>query len=145
MKLLKLLSVMAFALFLFIGCGSGGSGGSDSSSSGEIGKDCIDVSGTWSVVQKIDASECGEGKYTEYGTAIVVQNGCNVTLGDDAAGTVSGNKITGTSSWSEGDGTVYENFTLTVSGDSFSGSSTMTYRESGFSCSGTSTITGTKQ
>jgi hypothetical protein len=137
---LCLIGVIALGLMAIVGTGGGGGG------DGGTGE-CVDVSGTWSTTEVVDDTGCGGIIYTEYNTYTVTQNGCNITVipsdGGSFSGTVSGNQINWSGSWQEGGGTVTANISLTISGDSLSGSSSWTWSD-GYSCPGTTQITGTR-
>jgi len=107
---------------------------------------CVNVAGAWNTTEVVDATNCGEGIYTEYETLIVTQDGCNFTAIDSSgtySGTVQGNQISWTGSYYDY-GWVTYTVTLTISGNSLSGSSSWTWTDGYYSCSGTSQITGTR-
>jgi hypothetical protein len=152
MKLLKkkrMLMVLAGIsllglVFLGFGC-DGGGGGGDAAGGG--GATCEDVSGTWWITAEVDATDCGEGIYTEEDIYVITQDDCNITITDSAggtySGTVDGNQINWTASWEEDGGTVTAEISLTISGNSLSGSASWTWTNGVDSCSGTTQITGT--
>jgi len=111
---------------------------------------CSDVSGTWSGTETVDLTNCGPNIFTETYTFTVTQNGCNLVFEYDddniAYAVLNGNKTTFTTTWYEDGGTVKVTgiYTLTFSGNSYTGSSTMTV-SGPRSCSGSSTEFGSKQ
>jgi hypothetical protein len=109
----------------------------------------INYSGTWSTYEVIDGSSCGVGYYSETGTSTIQQNGNSLTITDDegniGSGTISGNNATIKITWYEEDDIfVTAVYSITLSGNSFSGTGNLTATGSFGSCPGTSTITGTK-
>ena len=144
---LCIVSVIAFGLITIVGSGGGGGGGSPTPDP-TPDPTCVDVSGTWNTTELVNGTDCGDGTYTNYNEFTVTQSGCNITVDAGAygthSGTVNGSQITYTGSYPEEGGTTTINVNLTVSGNSLSGSSTWTWRN-GTSCSGTTQISGTKQ
>ena len=141
---LCLIGVIALGLMAIVGTGGGGGGDGGTAPPGT----CVDVSGTWSTTEVVDDTGCGGPIYTEYNTYTVTQNGCNITVmpsdGGSFSGTVSGSQINWSGTWQEGGGTVTATISLTISGNSLSGSSSWTWQEDGYSCSGTTQITGSR-
>ena len=147
---------MVFSLALFSGgiqgcdTGGGGGGGGDDDGGG-CATPTVDITGSWDVVQDVDATGCNEGNYIEYETYTATQSGNNVTVtvsstGAAYSGTICGNVVTATVNYPEDGGTVTENITLTFSadGNSFQGTSSWTWTDGVDSCSGTTVIDGTR-
>lgn len=109
-----------------------------------------DLTGTWSISETVDATACGEGIYDDDYTAAVVQNGntLSVTIGGLVFnGTISGSRVSWTGSFPEDGGTTtITSMTLTVdpAGDALSGSSTWRWTDGVDTCSGTTTVAGSK-
>ncbi len=107
-----------------------------------------DVTGTWrfiSVVTSTSDDECDDG--VDIATISVVQEGSTVRLVGLLEATINDRTIR----WSnllipDGEGTSRSSASLTVSADyqSFTGTESWSYSESGFSCTGTSEIRGTR-
>ena len=139
---------LASCCSLAIGCSS-----SDSTPPPPPLEDPIgDVSGTWSTLEVFTSStsECND---TNSDTVDVAHDGVSNTLtitsqtsSASLNGTISGNQVTWTGSVPYADGTLtYSPATITVAPDcsSFEGTTNWSYAETdGFSCTGTSTITG---
>jgi len=109
--------------------------------------DCEDVMGSWSITEVSDETDCDGGIYTYHYTATITQDDCDITVtiaGESYSGEVDGDDIEWTGSYSEGGGTTTTTISLTVSGDSVSGTASWTWTDGFDSCSGTSTITGSK-
>lgn len=140
------LFLMGVAMFLFtaISCGGGGDGGGNNDDT------CVDVAGKWEMTEVVDATNCGEGTYTEYTTYTVTQNGCNITVvpGSNTDlrfnGTVKGNHISWTGSWPEEGGTTTAKINVTINADSISGSASWSWTDGTERCSGTTQLTGTR-
>lgn len=82
---------------------------------------CVDVSGDWNTEQYYNATSCGEGTWTWYGSGTMVQDGCSGVFtdddGDSFSGTISGNTVTMSGYWYYEGLRVYESGTLTISSD----------------------------
>jgi hypothetical protein len=122
------------------GCGGGGGGGGNGA-----GQTPADVSGTWDTTENVDATDCGDGVYTESGTYTVTQDGANITVADAFGnvftGNVDGNYISWTGSYPDAGGTTTITLNLTISGNTFSGSASWTW-VGNVTCSGTTQISG---
>jgi hypothetical protein len=137
---------LASCCSLAIGCSS-----SDSTPAPPLEAPIGDVSGTWSTLEVFSSSisECND---TNADTIDVTHDGVSNTLtmksqtsGASLNGTISNNVVTWTGSVPYADGTLtYSPATVTVAPDcsSFQGSANWSYSETGFSCTGTSTISG---
>lgn len=91
---------------------------------------------------------CGSGETDSY-YASVLQSGCNLTVsirGNTFTGGMNGSSLCWSGSYpDEGGTTTITSLTATVSGNSLSGSSTWSWSGGGYSCSGSATFTGTMQ
>lgn len=153
MKLqLKVFMPVLFSLILFftLSCGSGG------------GEDCedstVDISGTWTITETTSTSSsfcAGDDGVTRTITVTVVQSGSNITVtvgsdGGELAGAVfSGSICADISDWSgsyEDDGgtTTVTGADITATDTSFTGTTTWTFTDGTNSCTGTTTLTGTR-
>ena len=106
---------------------------------------CIYVSGTWSVTAYVDASNCGDGRYTSRYRYRFHQNGCSIEVSTNTGtyfGTVNGNNIRWTGSYPEDGGITTSQVNLTVSGDYLSGTDSWSWTDGSHTCRGTSDITG---
>lgn len=108
------------------------------------------VSGNWSVTYSDDNTACGEGVIEGQATLTIVQTGNTLTVTAEGivfTGTLSGTTGTWSGSYPEDNGVTTEEFTVEFSlggtQDTFEGGSTWTWTGVG-SCSGTSTIMGTR-
>jgi hypothetical protein len=119
---------------------------------GQEATNCADVAYAWSIREDVDATDCGEGKYTEYHTYCVTQAGCALTITKGVGifdGEINGYELTFSGDYEEDEGETSFNVTATISqdGNSLDGSSEWDWDdgEDGFyNCSGTSEITGTR-
>jgi len=127
------------------GADTGGGGGSDGG--GGTTGDVPDVSGSWTVDETVDGSDCGEGTTTDSYTIAVTQNGTQLTVtseGDTFTGTLSGNTLSWTGSYAEDGGTTTIttlSITLDASGNNGSGTAAWTWTDGTETCSGTTEIT----
>ena len=107
------------------------------------------VAGNWSVSYTDDATGCGEGITTGTLNVAISQTG-NVLLvtieGVVYAGNLNGTQGTWQGSYPEDGGTTTEQFTVTFTNNNtmLNGGSTWTWTDGLGSCSGTSTVTGSK-
>lgn len=137
---------MGLVLFLAAAICCGGGGDGDSHHNGT----CANAAGTWNMTERVDATDCGEGTYTENVTYTVTQSGCNITVvpssnpGLRFSGSINGNKLSWQGSWPEDDGTTTAKISATIDGDSISGSSSWSWSDGTDSCNGTTQITGTR-
>lgn len=104
--------------------------------------------GTWSISEVVDASDCGEGIYTTTYSITVTQSGSSISVVTPVgtfSGTVSGNSLSWTGSYPEDGGTTtIDSLTGNLSGSTISGTSSWSWTDGAFSCSGTTTWTGTR-
>ena len=114
---------------------------------------CWRLAGSWRINEQVSSSDpdcAGPGTYT----LSVTQNGTAITVTDSRGaryqGTINGSTLTADTvpfSYAEGIGTTTVTSVVIAiqSNSSITGSSTWHYSESSFSCSGTTSFTGTKQ
>jgi hypothetical protein len=112
---------------------------------------CVDMSGTWSVMQVTDNTLCGGGSAEiDYVTPVVTQVGCNATFYDAATGfgpftiTLVGNSGTWTGSYPEEGGMTTATVNIYASGEILGGWVIWEWSGPGESCSGTTQISGTR-
>ncbi|MBI3188773.1 MAG: fibronectin type III domain-containing protein [Gammaproteobacteria bacterium] len=134
---------ISLGLFL-VACGGGGGGGSVTPA---------DVTGTWSVYEDINNTQCGGSGDTDQYTVTISQSGSSisvVTNDGTFSGTVTGNSL----SWT---GQYYDNYdglwititssSLTISGDTFTGTAYWEARNTQngtLLCSGSTVVSGTR-
>jgi hypothetical protein len=107
----------------------------------------LEVAGTWSITEVVSTSgACSSG--TDTYTATVTQSGTSITVnigGLTYGGTLSGNSLSWSGSYPEDGGTTTTSISLTfASNSSLSGSSSWSWTDGMESCTGTSTISGSK-
>ncbi len=109
-----------------------------------------DINGTWNITEVLTSQAAGCSGVDTYGLN-VVQNGNTATLTDSNGNVfknavLSGNKLTWSGSYPEAPGTTTSNATATIGANcsSLTATATWSYTETGFACSGTSAITGTR-
>ena len=135
---------------------SNGEWDSDTVSITIVSPSCENVAGTWNVTEFWNVgNSCDMSGGAETYPVTVTQNGCNLTINDEGDiyfSTIVGDTFSYTweaSEFNPDDGGtigVVEPTTITVSGNSFTGSSTWDITFNGeLSCSGESTYTGTRQ
>lgn len=140
-----LLSIGLFMVLATAIC-CGGGGDDDSHHTGI----CDDAAGTWNMTEDVDATDCGDGTYTEDVTYTVTQSDCDITVvpgsnpGLSFSGSVNGKKISWSGSWPEEGGTTTAKINTTIDGDSISGSSSWSWSDEMDRCTGTTQITGTR-
>lgn len=143
--------LIGFLLICFgsiFGCGGGGGGGSNP----PVSPAQVDMTGIWQVEEVVDGNCQGTNyPYTEIFIYTGTQEGNTLTMRDttgnrEFTATINGSTISFEDTFPDGDGTITFEFTGTCSSDgqSFSGRALWTYNESGYSCSGTTEFTGTK-
>jgi hypothetical protein len=136
---------------LLAGCGGGSGGDADSGNPSNTPAQ-VDLTGTWQTEEVVSGNCSGEDyPYTEIHVYTGTQQGDTVTMreeaqGIDFTGTVSGYTLSAHTTVPDGSGTLSINFTCACAenGQSFSGSGKWTYQEAGYSCSGTTQVTGTR-
>lgn len=108
-----------------------------------------DISGVWAIEDTSVSQTAGCSDFSTY-DLVVAQSGNAVTVTDAAlnvfTGTLNGNTLTWSGTYPEPPGTVSNNVTITIGATctTLTGTSTWSYTEPGFSCSGTGTATGTR-
>lgn len=109
-----------------------------------------DITGSWSVNEESDATNCGEGiQVKNYTLNVTSQSGSAITYtsnGNTFNGTLAGNKLTSSGSYPEDGGTLTGNTTLTIGStcSDFNGTASWSWTDGIESCAGTSTLTGTR-
>ena len=79
MKKSKLMFLFLFIISLpliFTACGGGGGGGGGPVPSST----CVDVAGTWTTTEQVNATACGQGTFIEHLTYTITQSGCTITV-----------------------------------------------------------------
>ncbi len=146
---LKLTILLTFCIGFLAGCG--GSGGSDGPGATNTPAQ-VDIAGIWQVEETVNGN-CGSTDYPYSGTLAytVTQQNSSVTIRNNLEGTVmqgtlSGYTLTFNGTTPDGDGSITISFTGQCSQDglSFQGTGQWTYAEPGYTCNGTTQITGTK-
>ena len=139
LKAFKIVSVLpVILLIMLVAC---------KSPTSPTGDDCENVAGSWSITEVADETDCGEGINTRYYSAVIIQIDCDITVtmeGVSYDGEVDGHRVEWTGSYPEDGGTTTATINLTVSGNTISGTASWTWSDAYESCSGTSTITGSK-
>ncbi len=145
-RFLLLLSLLPLAA-----CGNGEGGGSGSCDFDSLEAVTVDADGTWCITDTSSSSnfECdGEVQVFEIEVTISGNTITAVTPGGTFTGTISGNEVKWNGSFGEDGGTTTvscADITVSSGGASLSGTSTWSFSDgTGFSCSGTSTVSGTK-
>jgi hypothetical protein len=128
-------------LLSLLACGGGGGGGGG----GDTPVAPANVAGTWNVTETSTSNNCGDPGDPPYSITIA-QSGSNLTVTTPSGvftGSISGNTVRWTGSYPDDGGTTtITSLTATVSGDSFSGSSSWTWAGPGGPCSGSTNFTG---
>jgi hypothetical protein len=128
-------------LLSLLACGGGGGGGGDAPATP------ANVAGTWNVTETSTSNNCGEPVDPPYSITIA-QSGSNLTVTTPSGvftGSISGNTVRWTGSYPEDGGTTtITSLSATVSGNSFSGSSSWSWAGPGSPCSGSTNFTGTR-
>lgn len=109
----------------------------------------LNVAGTWTLQVTEDGTACGDPIENYTTTLTVTQSGNNITVATEVgtfSGTLSGSRLTWSGSYPEDGGITTESVTVTFSGDgnSLQGSSTWSWTDGTFSCTGTTTFSGVK-
>lgn len=117
---------------------------------GDCAEPITDGTGTWTITEVVDGSDCDEGTYTENYTVSVTQSGNSLTVVAPTgtfSGEICGNKVSWSGSYPEDGGTTTATIDLTVSadGNSLNGSVTWSWTDGSDSCAGTSQTTGSRQ
>lgn len=140
--------LFASLIILYIGCNGGSSGGGDQNTNPE---EAADVSGTWQIHEDINDSACvGEPHTsTDNYTITVTQSGKSITVTDEDgnhySGTVNGSTLSWTGSIVEQTGTsTITSMSLTISGNTISGTANWNWNGLAGPCSGTTEVSGTR-
>ncbi len=144
LKKILLFIAAIFGAIVLSSCGGGG--GSD-----DPDDPITDVSGTWSITETMGANTCGNlvGSTDSYSLEATL-SGNNLTVVTPSgtfSGRLDGDQIEWTGSYSESGGvTTIESMDITVaaSGNSLSGTTSWSWTDGFFPCSGSTSITGTR-
>jgi hypothetical protein len=125
-------------------CGGGGGGGGGSGG-GAAGGPPASVGGNWTVTEASTSNTCGDPVNPPYQITIA-QNGSSITVTTPAgtfAGSLNGQVLNWSGSYPDNGGTTTINsLTATVSGSTFSGTSSWTWTDGTKTCGGTTTFSG---
>lgn len=108
------------------------------------------VAGIWSIQAFEDATNCGEGTDSYSLSVRIEQSGNSLTVtidGTDYTGSLTGTTGTWSGSYDEDGGTTSEEYTVTFANanSTLSGGSEWTWSDGASSCSGTVTVTGSRE
>lgn len=142
MKYCKILVITILSTLVLSACGS-----SSSSGGTQLQPPSTDLTGTWTITSGSPSNTCGDTNQSPIGGTVTVSQSGNtissfmVNVGGisvDYSGTISGNSINVSATYSEDAGTVNESFTGTVQADdnTVTGSDTWTWSDGASSCSG---------
>ena len=150
-KKLGWLFTLLTCLSVILSCGGGGGGSDDNNGDDNGAPALVDLSGTWQVNETVDGNCDEDYPYTRILIYTGTQQGNTVTMTDtvenrEIHATLNGYTLKSTYTVPDGDGTLTVSSTVTCSGDgqSFTGEGQWTYNETGYSCTGTTQVTGTK-
>ena len=123
--------------------GAGASGNWSGTAGGGSGN--TGLAGTWSVTSTTGSNTCGDLVGVDYTSTVnITVSGSNVT-GGELSGTVNGNQVSLSGSYPDDGGTTTSNISLTVDGNLFSGTDNWSWTGGGSTCTGTDSLSGTKQ
>lgn len=135
-NIIRWLALIFLIISLLAGC-------NDNSNDGHDRTSCYSVEGTWETVEHVVG--CGKD-FTENKNYTLSQNECRLTVDVDGytfSGSIDHDRITWQGSYPEDDGTTtITALSLAVSGDTISGSSTWHWTDGVDECSGSTTIAG---
>lgn len=147
-------TVLLICVVFLTACGSDSDGGNSSEDNANSDNSAaqVDLTGVWQVEETITGNCSGEDyPYTKISVYTGSQQGNTITLcdqleGTTMTGTLNGYTLSFTTTIPDGSGELTISFTGTCTSDgaSFSGTGEWTYAESGYTCSGTSQLTGSK-
>jgi hypothetical protein len=148
-KFLRFLVLSAFVATL-AACGGGGDG--DDGDGGSGGGGSVDVSGTWTITETMGSNTCGDPVGASFFytlTATLSGNSLTVQVQDGRVfnGTVDGDRVQWSGSYAEDGGTTTIdelNVTVSSDGNSLSGSNAWSWAGGGGTCSGTTSVSGTR-
>ncbi|GMR21139.1 MAG: hypothetical protein BMS9Abin36_1738 [Gammaproteobacteria bacterium] len=149
-KIASFITISLLAVLL-VGCpGGGGGGGGGGDGGGGLQTPIGDLTGTWNISETASSSDPSCSGSASYSLTIT-QSGNTITAtdarGGSFTGTISANQLSWSGSFPDGPGTTtVSSMTATVAAscNSISGNATWSYSETGFSCTGTTTFTGTR-
>lgn len=107
------------------------------------------LSGSWLISEQVDATQCGEGSYSDSYGVVISQSGSELSVTSDGVtyrGSINGNNFSWSGAFDEDGGTTNVTLSGTVAsnGNSLSGSSTWTWSDGTDSCSGTATFSASR-
>jgi hypothetical protein len=129
------------------GNGGGGGGGCSAGATCDSVGGIWSISGFTSVTSESSPGLCDDSRGSWSGSGTISQSGCTLTaviLGESFTGAIDGSSVCWTGSYPDTGGTTTETLSAMVSGNTISGTTTWSWSGAGESCSGTSTFTGTK-
>jgi hypothetical protein len=142
---LVVLAMFAALAILYIGCNSSSSGGAAVVNPEEY----ADVSGTWQISEEVNDSECWGDDHTSYDNyqLSVTQSGNSITVTDQQnnqfTGTVSGNSLSWSGSFQQDGGTLtITSMSLTITGNTITGTANWTWTNGIKTCSGSTRVNG---
>jgi len=109
---------------------------------------CVDVVGKWTITETVGPNDCGDptGPLPEY-EVTMEQRGSIVYVWspwDISNGAIKGDTVTWNTSFYEDGGDTEAAVSITVAGDSLSGSATWTWSDGETTCSGVNTLSGVR-
>lgn len=146
---LRLIFILVVTCFIGIGCSSSDGDGGGTTVQTPTDLEATWVAGTWETTQQVRniCPDFTEDR-TDYETYEITQDGNNITVtnqGNTYYGTVNGNQVSWSGNTQEDGGTTTINsLSLTITGDTFSGTATWTWTDGETTCSGTTQITGNR-
>lgn len=113
------------------------------------GGGAVNLTGSWAVSEQVNATQCGEGTYSDSYAVAITQNGSSLSVTADGAtytGSINGNSFNWSGSFGEDGGTTSVNLSGSVAanGNSLSGSSNWTWSNGSESCGGTTTFSASR-
>lgn len=102
---------------------------------------CANFAGTWAFAGLDDARDCGEGIISDSSDISITQNICNITITTPqrtSEASVSGNTASWSGGYLEDGGITGESSQVIISGNTIRGSSSWTWTDGSYSCSGVS-------
>jgi len=148
-RIYRMVLITFIALFTIALYSCGGSDGDGGSVTNQTPTEATWVAGTLETTQQVRniCPDFTEDR-TDYETYEITQDGNDITVtnqGNTYYGTVNGNQISWSGNMQEDGGTTTINsLSLTITGDTFSGTATWTWTDGETTCSGTTQITGNR-
>jgi hypothetical protein len=152
-RMMRLDNILILMFLLFFSACGGGGGGNDGSSSSQSVAPAADLTGTWAEQGTVNGNCAGDSYPSdENNTLEVSQSGSQLQViysstGTTLTGTISGATVAFSGDIPQEGGTLALRFsgTLAIDTDSITGSSTWTWTDGSYSCSGTTDVVATKQ